>query len=69
MILRPISCPNATQGESASEVTSLKEGFETWDVIKDFSKNTKIYVYRFYYFVRFCEGFTIKILSVFKPRL
>lgn len=55
------------KGQSASEVTSLKEGFETlWDVIKKFFQKKYIYLYiGFIILFRFAEGFAIKIAPLF----
>lgn len=55
------------KGESASEVTSMKEGFDTlWDVIKTFFKKKYIYLYiGFIILFRFAEGFAIKIAPLF----
>jgi PAT family beta-lactamase induction signal transducer AmpG len=54
-------------GNSATEVTSLKEGFETlWDVVKTFFNKKYIYIYiGFIVIYRFAEGFAIKIAPLF----
>jgi PAT family beta-lactamase induction signal transducer AmpG len=54
-------------GSAATEVKSLKEGFDTlWDVMKTFFQKKFIFIYiGFIIIYRFAEGFAIKIAPLF----
>lgn len=54
-------------GKTSTEVTSLKEGFDTlWDVLRTFFQKKYIYWYIvFIILYRFAEGFAIKIAPLF----